>query len=287
MATQMTRSRHAFTLIELLVVIAIIAILAAILFPVFAQSKAAAKKTSCLSNTKQLGLGWIMYSGDNDDVMPLAETFVWTPPGGGNTWNTWYGQVNYPSVGRASVDYTQGELYPYTKNAGILKCPANNFQAFVDETSYGLNVDIFWDCDVVVGAQNYGPGTCNTGEVFGPSFSQIQATAETILLGDAVQIQETGPSQSTYLDLAPYDSHGFAYGVHTGFANLLWCDGHAASKKPSPIDIQDSQTLNSVEAASNAGAIWKTAPALPISSTYGTPALAPAAYYYLMNKQGN
>ena len=59
--------RRGFTLIELLVVIAIIAILAAILFPVFAQAKEAAKKTSDLSNQKQLSLGHIMYSSDNDD----------------------------------------------------------------------------------------------------------------------------------------------------------------------------------------------------------------------------
>ncbi|HWD38935.1 MAG TPA: prepilin-type N-terminal cleavage/methylation domain-containing protein [Fimbriimonas sp.] len=59
--------KKAFTLIELLVVIAIIAILAAILFPVFAQAKEAAKKTSCLSNTKQIGLSFMMYANDNDD----------------------------------------------------------------------------------------------------------------------------------------------------------------------------------------------------------------------------
>ena len=64
--------RKAFTLIELLVVIAIIAILAAILFPVFAQAKAAAKKTAALSNTKQLVLGMIMYIGDYDDVFYRA-----------------------------------------------------------------------------------------------------------------------------------------------------------------------------------------------------------------------
>lgn len=62
--------RSGFTLIELLVVIAIIAILAAILFPVFAQAKAAAKKTASLSNQKQIGLGTMLYAGDYDDILP-------------------------------------------------------------------------------------------------------------------------------------------------------------------------------------------------------------------------
>lgn len=87
--------KRAFTLIELLVVIAIIAILAAILFPVFAQAKDAAKTTALLSNVKQQGLGMIMYGGDNDDAFPLC----WSddPEGVGN-W-TW-----------------QGKTQPYTKN---------------------------------------------------------------------------------------------------------------------------------------------------------------------------
>lgn len=67
--------KKAFTLIELLVVIAIIAILAAILFPVFAQAKAAAKDTQTLSGAKQLGLAVLQYAGDNDDVLPLAATY--------------------------------------------------------------------------------------------------------------------------------------------------------------------------------------------------------------------
>jgi len=62
--------KRAFTLIELLVVIAIIAILAAILFPVFAQAKEAAKKTSCLSNIKQTGTATMIYLSDSDDTFP-------------------------------------------------------------------------------------------------------------------------------------------------------------------------------------------------------------------------
>jgi prepilin-type N-terminal cleavage/methylation domain-containing protein len=64
---------RAFTLIELLVVISIIAILAAILFPVFAQAKGAAKKTSCVSNERQIGTGFLLYFTDNDDQFPFVK----------------------------------------------------------------------------------------------------------------------------------------------------------------------------------------------------------------------
>lgn len=120
--------RKAFTLIELLVVIAIIAILAAILFPVFAQAKEAAKKTTCVSNTKQTALAAIMYAGDYDDVLPrhdnngscvYGESPCNTPDWGdlrppGNL------QANY-GVG-ASVMYW-GAIEPYHKNTQIAICP--------------------------------------------------------------------------------------------------------------------------------------------------------------------
>jgi prepilin-type N-terminal cleavage/methylation domain-containing protein/prepilin-type processing-associated H-X9-DG protein len=70
--------RRAFTLIELLVVIAIIAILAAILFPVFAQAKDAAKKTASLSNIKEQDIGMLMYNGDNDDMAVVAVDYTWS-----------------------------------------------------------------------------------------------------------------------------------------------------------------------------------------------------------------
>jgi prepilin-type N-terminal cleavage/methylation domain-containing protein/prepilin-type processing-associated H-X9-DG protein len=101
-------SRKAFTLIELLVVIAIIAILAAILFPVFAQAKAAAKKSADLSNTKQYLLASQQYFSDNDDYSPLV---------GWSNSNLAYG---------TTIDSNNALLLkPYMKNFDILKCPTD------------------------------------------------------------------------------------------------------------------------------------------------------------------
>src|SRR5579859_3810893 len=94
-------SRRAFTLIELLVVIAIIAILAAILFPVFAQARESARKTSCLSNTKQINTALQMYTQDYDEMVALNIT---SSPG--NPINTW-----------------QDLAQPYMKNYNIILCP--------------------------------------------------------------------------------------------------------------------------------------------------------------------
>jgi prepilin-type N-terminal cleavage/methylation domain-containing protein len=109
--------RQAFTLIELLVVIAIIAILAAILFPVFAQAKAAAKKTASLSNTKQNQLAAIMYSGDADDV--IVDVTVWGPPNVNNGAYIYFGAAN----GVVGCLPWSMLVYPYTKNADIMNDP--------------------------------------------------------------------------------------------------------------------------------------------------------------------
>lgn len=115
-------SRRAFTLIELLVVIAIIAILAAILFPVFAQAKAAAKKISCLSNVKQMATATQLYIADYDDNYPINSM---SEPSGFTFSNTlyWYFGLIMQSNSAAKLMPSRGLMFPYQKSGAIVNCP--------------------------------------------------------------------------------------------------------------------------------------------------------------------
>ncbi len=109
--------RRAFTLIELLVVIAIIAILAAILFPVFAQVKESAKKTTCLNNLKQVGYAFEMYLSDSDQRLPDRRDLKQSLPGGWKPWNSW--PTSDPRGGWAEIVFA-----PYLKSVEVWTCPS-------------------------------------------------------------------------------------------------------------------------------------------------------------------
>jgi len=138
------KRRNGFTLIELLVVIAIIAILAAILFPVFAQAREKARQTSCLSNFKQIGTGVMMYLQDWDGVYPSNRLYMF--PGGGEC------------EGSGKFLTWKHSVQPYVKNVDVFKCPSNPRNTHADESlgvdkfgytvfpiSYAYNGTILWD----------------------------------------------------------------------------------------------------------------------------------------------
>jgi general secretion pathway protein G len=118
--------RRAFTLIELLVVIAIIAILAGLLFPVFAQAKAAAKKTTCLSNLKQIGGSFAMYMNDNDGIFPHAvdasdryASQIWSHN------SDFQARINAMPMLHEALD-------PYAKSKAIFQCPSDSGTRVLD-----------------------------------------------------------------------------------------------------------------------------------------------------------
>ncbi len=113
--------KTAFTLIELLVVIAIIAILAAILFPVFARARENARRSSCQSNLKQIGLGLLQYTQDYDERLPL--TYNGTPYGTSNGYSNWGLWMIY--------------IHPYIKSTQIYRCPSTTLGVSNDVTFTG------------------------------------------------------------------------------------------------------------------------------------------------------
>ncbi len=183
------QQRSAFTLIELLVVIAIIAILAAILFPVFAQARAKARQTACLSNLKQIGTGLMMYTQDNDECYPSR---AWNGGNGVCFDPGTIGAVSGTPNPYCSLYNWPVQLQPYTKSIQILVCPSDSNQTRNTVTtnngnkfavpvplSYAVNTLLY-----MYTPDNH-PGYQNTGPV---TLAQVQTPASTYFLGDAMNL---------------------------------------------------------------------------------------------------
>jgi prepilin-type N-terminal cleavage/methylation domain-containing protein len=202
------RQKKAFTLIELLVVIAIIAILAAILFPVFARARENARRASCLSNLKQIGLGAMMYSQDYDGNYMIHYDAT---PGNAKLW---------PQI-----------LQPYLKSAQIFDCPSathKNTGGYDSQISYGLN---YW-----LSRYYYSDAT----------ESGITKPSETVLITETTNYANTAGYYLIYPSYYGYtyptsSAYGFdstsAYSLlaerHFDGVDVVWADGHAKWVKTS------------------------------------------------------
>lgn len=176
---QFTRNHSAFTLIELLVVIAIIAILAAILFPVFAQAKDAAKKTACLSNAKQIGLTQKMYMADYDDAAPIFYAYN-TQDSGGNP--AYFGLPNHKG--------TEGLLLPYSKSKDIFRSPLDSGGPYLqsDPGLAGVSKDTYW----AAYGTSYRFGKCMFSVVAGESSSNNNLYSYSRVVTDTMAEDPTG-----------------------------------------------------------------------------------------------
>ena len=218
--------RKGFTLIELLVVIAIIALLASILFPVFARAREKARQASCGSNLKQIGLGLMQYVQDYDEVLPLAMPRV---------------SAGCVAQSGSWMDF----IYPYVKSNDIFDCPDNAANSGVGQYSYpwspGSNLgsysinNMFW---------GHSPDNDLCHETSVSTMPKIVVPATTVWVTEsgydnfATVNYGYGPATETTIQgfpaLSPDVGQGLIIARHSNMVNVLWLDGHV---KASTIDF--------------------------------------------------
>jgi len=201
-------TKSGFTLIELLVVIAIIAILAAILFPVFARAREKARQASCQSNLKQIGLAFMMYAQDYDETMPMAYYYA-------NGWDdeyAWDYHISWPT-GTSEL----GLLGPYTRNGQLNQCTSFRGQSWGrPQTGYAYST-------------TYLGGPPDEGRR-PAGLAEIQSPVDTVVVCDSGFMFGGVASGNQYLR-APSDVYYAWIGPnvhfrHNGAANVGYVDGH-------------------------------------------------------------
>lgn len=212
--------RHGFTLIELLVVIAIIAILAAILFPVFARAREKARQASCQSNQKQLVLAELMYITDYDQRF-------------GGVWIGAYGTQQGQAFTRA---WWQWRTYPYVKNEQLYQCPSyDSYRGWSTpgdcEMRIRGGIGYVWSWDPVEG-----PGG-DLGWIARKKETRLEHPAEFILTGDS-NCMGYGPyNNRPFVDWqnGAWPGNGGTITIHNDGHNCGFADGHVKFMKPSNI----------------------------------------------------
>lgn len=203
--------RAAFTLIELLVVIAIIAILAAILFPVFAQAREKARQSVCVSNSRQISIAVQMYTQDYDETLPFA--------------------INGPNNGSSSTYITWDEaLYPYTQNAGVYVCPSHETPKKLSNGTYPVS---YITNQAVMRTNTNGKTAPYALSRFTEPSNTI-AMVESNITGNPSNYQSfllctsgVPMTQAVIDDPTQQAKTRIAWNRHQGGANYVYVDGHA------------------------------------------------------------
>jgi prepilin-type N-terminal cleavage/methylation domain-containing protein/prepilin-type processing-associated H-X9-DG protein len=218
--------RNAFTLIELLVVIAIIAILSSILFPVFARARENARRSSCASNLKQMGLGVMQYLQDNDEYYPKGiSTNFGTPSPTGRV----------PHFGASNLWTWFEIIYPYVKSEQVYTCPGGKFSAGGDYNSYNYGTNrqmLVANSGTPVSLSSIGAGS-NVYMILDAGVYQLDAAgnARTIPAGPVSGVNQYLPGIGDARGGTCGATDSFARkdcqsGRHLGGVNMAFADGH-------------------------------------------------------------